>query len=53
METWVNSAEAEAQAFGITAQDRFAVLGSELHSLWGYAHFRAELVGTPCVGVPA
>ena len=51
METWVNSAEAEAQAFGITAQDRFAVLGSELHSLWGYAHFRAELVGAPCVGV--
>jgi long-chain acyl-CoA synthetase len=51
METWVNSAEGEAQAFGITAQDRFAVLGSELHSLWGYAHFRAELVGAPCVGV--
>ena len=53
METWVNSAEAEAQAFGITAQDRFAVLGSELHSLWGYAHFRAELVGAPCLGVPS
>jgi long-chain acyl-CoA synthetase len=53
METWVNSAEAEAQAFGITAQDRFAVLGSELHSLWGYAHFRAELVGAQCVGVPS
>jgi acyl-CoA synthetase (AMP-forming)/AMP-acid ligase II len=53
METWVKSAEAEAQAFGLTAQDRFAVLGSELHSLWGYAHFRAELVGSPCVGVPA
>jgi acyl-CoA synthetase (AMP-forming)/AMP-acid ligase II len=53
METWVNSAEAEAQAFGITAQDRFAVLGSELHSLWGYAHFRAELVGAPCVDVPS
>jgi long-chain acyl-CoA synthetase len=53
METWVKSAEAEAQAFGLTAQDRFAVLGSELHSLWGYAHFRAELVGAPCVGVSA
>jgi long-chain acyl-CoA synthetase len=51
IETWVNSAEAEAQAFGITAQDRFAVLGSERHSLWGYAHFRAELVGARCVGV--
>jgi long-chain acyl-CoA synthetase len=53
IQTWVKSAEAEAQAFGITAQDRLAVLGSELHSLWGYAHFRAELVGAPCVGVPA
>ena len=53
METWAKSAEAEVQAFGITAHDRFAVLGSELHSLWGYAHFRAELVGAPCVGVPA
>jgi len=53
METWVKSAEVEAQAFGLTAQDRFAVLGSELHSLWRYAHFRAELVGAPCVGVPA
>jgi acyl-CoA synthetase (AMP-forming)/AMP-acid ligase II len=51
METWVKSAEAEAQSFGITAYDRFAVLGSELHSLWAYAHFRAELVGAKCVGV--
>jgi long-chain acyl-CoA synthetase len=51
MQTWVKSAEVEAQAFGLTAQDRFAVLGSELHSLWGYVHFRAELVGAPCVGV--
>jgi long-chain acyl-CoA synthetase len=53
MQTWVKSAEAEAQAFGLTARDRFAVLGSELHSLWGYVHFRAELVGARCVGVPS
>jgi long-chain acyl-CoA synthetase len=53
MQTWVKSAEAEAQAFGLAAQDRFSVLGSELHSLWGYAHFRAELVGAPCAGVPS
>ena len=53
MQTWVKSAEAEAQAFGLTAQDSFAVLGSPSHSVWGYVHFRAAHLAAPCVGVSA
>jgi long-chain acyl-CoA synthetase len=49
----VTSAQLEAQAFGLMAQDRFAVLGSPSHSLWGYAHFRAAQIGAPCVGLSA
>ena len=51
-QTWVQSAKVEAQVFGLTAQDRFAVVGSERHSLWGYAHFRAAQLGAPCLGIP-
>ena len=51
IETWVTSAQLEAQAFGLSAQDRFAVLGSPSHSLWGYAHFRAAQLGALCVGL--
>ncbi|CAM8624215.1 CaiC Acyl-CoA synthetases (AMP-forming)/AMP-acid ligases II [Burkholderiales bacterium] len=53
IETWVTSAQLEAQAFGLSAQDRFAVLGSPSHSLWGYAHFRAAQLAAPCVGLSA
>ena len=53
IQTWVTSAQLEAQAFGLMAQDRFAVLGSEHHSLWGYVHFRAAQLAAPCVGLSA
>ena len=53
IETWVASAQLEAQAFGLSAQDRFAVLGSPSHSLWGYVHFRAAQLAAPCVGLSA
>jgi long-chain acyl-CoA synthetase len=53
IETWVISAQLEAQAFGLTAQDRFAVLGSPSHSLWDYAHCRAAQLEAPCVGLSA
>ena len=52
MQTWVQSAQVEAQVFGLTAQYRFAVVGSERHSLWGYAYFRAAQLGAPCLGIP-
>ena len=51
IETWVTSAQFEAEAFGLSAHDRFAVLGSPSHSLWGYAHFRAAQLGALCVGL--
>ena len=53
IETWVTSAHLEAQAFGLSAQDRFAVLGNPSHSLWGYVHFRAAQLAAPCVGLSA
>jgi long-chain acyl-CoA synthetase len=53
IETWVTSAHLEAQAFGLSAQDRFAVLGSPSHSLWGYVHFRAAQLAAPCVSLSA
>ena len=53
IETWVTSAQLEAQAFGLSAQDRFAVLGSPSHSLWGYVHFRGAQLSAPCVGLSA
>ena len=53
IETWVTSAQLEAQAFGLSAQDRFAVLGNPSHSLWGYVHFRATQLVAPCVGLSA
>ena len=53
IETWVTSAQFEAQAFGLSAHDRFAVLGSPSHSLWGYVHFRAAQLAAPCVGLSA
>ncbi len=53
IETWVTSAQLEAQAFGLSAQDRFAVLGNPSHSLWGYVHFRAAQLAAPCVGLSA
>lgn len=53
IETWVTSAHLEAQAFDLSAQDRFAVLGSPSHSLWGYVHFRAAQLAAPCVGLSA
>jgi acyl-CoA synthetase (AMP-forming)/AMP-acid ligase II len=42
METWVQSALAERQAFGLEDADRFAVLGHPDHSLWAYVRFRAQ-----------
>ena len=53
IQTWVTGAQLEAQAFGLSAQDRFAVLGSEHHSLWGYVHFRAAQLAAQCVGLSA
>ena len=53
IETWVTSAHLEAQAFGLSAQDRFAVLGNPSHSLWGYVHFRAGQLAAPCAGLSA
>lgn len=53
IETWVTSAQLEAQAFGLMAPDRFAVLGNPSHSLWGYVHFRAAQLAAPCVGLSA
>ena len=51
IQTWVTSAQLEAQAFGLAVQDHFAVLGSPSHSLWGYVHFRAAQFAAPCVGL--
>lgn len=53
LQTWVTSALLEAQAFGLSAHDRFAILGGEHHSLWGYVHFRAGQVEAPCLGLSA
>ena len=53
IETWVTSAQLEARVFGLSAQDRFAVLGNPSHSLWGYVHFRAAQLAAPCVGLSA
>jgi acyl-CoA synthetase (AMP-forming)/AMP-acid ligase II len=52
LHTWVQTAHIEAQVFGITPLDRFAVLGDPQHSLWAYAKHRAQQVGAPCWGVP-
>jgi len=50
-QTWLHSAQVEAKAFGFGGQERFAVFGSKHHSLWSYVHFRARLVGAPCLGL--
>ena len=50
-QTWIDSAITEATVFGIGPTDRFAVLGGQSHSLWSYAHFRADHLGSSCVGV--
>ena len=53
IETWVTSAQLEAQAFGLSAHDRYSVLGSPSHSLWCYVHFRAAQHAAPCAGLSA
>ncbi len=50
-ETWIKSAATEAQVFGITDGERYAVLGHPDHSLWAYAHFRAALHSNSCLGL--
>lgn len=50
-QTWVDSAMTEATVFGIDPTDRFAVMGGNMHSLWGYVHFRANHLKSSCVGV--
>lgn len=50
LSTWQKSTQLETQVFGLLPSDRFAVLGSPSHSLWAYAHFRAGLIGSPCMG---
>ena len=37
--------------FGLEPTDRFAVLGSPVHSLWAYAAFRADQLGARCLGI--
>lgn len=49
--SWTISSQIESHAFGIRTGDRFAVIGASSHSLWTYAHFRAELIGSSCIGV--
>lgn len=49
--TWLRSAEVEERVFAITPEDRFAVMGSNGHSLWAYAEFRAQCLGAPFLGV--
>jgi len=51
LQTWVESAQAEAATFNILPSDRFAVLGSPQHSLWAYAKFRSERLGGPFWGL--
>lgn len=49
--SWQVSAEREAQAFGFCRAERFCVFASATHSLWVYAHFRAQLTHAPVIGV--
>jgi long-chain acyl-CoA synthetase len=51
MDTWVQSASAERQAFGLEDADRFAVLGHPDHSLWAYVRFRAQIGSSAFLGV--
>jgi acyl-CoA synthetase (AMP-forming)/AMP-acid ligase II len=51
METWVQSALAERQVFGLEDADRFAVLGHPDHSLWAYVRFRAQISSSAFLGV--
>ncbi len=50
-QTWIDSATTEATVFGIGPTDRFAILGGQNHSLWSYAHFRADYLKSSCIGV--
>ena len=50
-DTWLQSALAERQVFGLEDADRFAVLGHPDHSLWAYVHFRARIGGSAFLGV--
>ena len=51
IDSWVQSAGAEASVFGFQSDERFAVLGSPTHSLWAYAKFRSDLVGSHFFGL--
>lgn len=51
MDTWIQSASAERQAFGLEDTDRFAVLGHPDHSLWAYVQFRARIGSSAFLGV--
>lgn len=49
--SWVVSAQHEALAFGLGPSERFFVFAAATHSLWAYAHFRAQLIRAPVLGV--
>ena len=50
IQSWIHSAKIEASVFGLDPTDSFAVLGDPNHSLWAYAKFRAELIGSEFLG---
>ncbi len=50
-DTWLQSALAERQVFGLEEADRFAVLGHPDHSLWAYVRFRAQIGSSAFLGV--
>lgn len=50
-QSWISSLTLETQAFDLSPNDRYGVLGSSQHSLWAYAMFRSERTGSFCVGL--
>ncbi len=50
IQSWIHSAKIEASVFGLDPTDHFAVIGDPNHSLWAYAKFRAELIGSKFLG---
>jgi acyl-coenzyme A synthetase/AMP-(fatty) acid ligase len=51
VQSWLDSLGVETHVFGLTGYDRYGILGSDSHSLWAYAMFRAEHTGALCVGL--
>lgn len=51
-QSWLDSLAVETTVFGLQSVHRYGVLGSDQHSLWSYAMFRAEQTQSFCKGLP-